>query len=187
MRVSGVRRAAAAVAVTGACAGAAGMLAVGASASHADRQDDGAATITMASSGKNLFFQGPAKVAAGSQLTITNATDPTKVGPHTFTLVDKDELPKSNAEIKDCFKLKTEFCLGIAKDHKVNLKTGAVGRPDLDVGKKGWDTPYGKKGDSWVAEAEGDLTSREVTAKPGSYYYFCVVHPFMQGKIKVTK
>src|SRR6478672_7363110 len=101
MRVSRIRRAGAAVAVTAACAGAVGMVAGGASASGTDKQDDAAATITIASSGKDLFFQGPSKVAAGSKLAITNTTDPTKVGPHTFTLVEKSELPKTKDEIKE--------------------------------------------------------------------------------------
>ena len=60
----------------------------------------------------------------------------------------------------------------------------------VDNGKKGWDTPFTEKqnGDSWVAQAKGDTQSRKVTAKSGTtLYYFCLVHPFMQGKIKVVK
>ena len=186
MRVAHLRRAGALTAVM--AVGVIGFATVGgASAKPIHKADDGtAATITMAADGKNLLFQGPRTVDAGSQLTIVNATDPSKVGPHTFTLVDKSELPKDNQAIKDCAKLKTPLCAQIIKDHKVDLKTGKVGRPSLDVGKKGWDKSYGDEGDSWVAETEGDTQKREVSAKSGTtLYYFCLVHPFMQGKIKV--
>jgi plastocyanin len=188
MRTAHLRRAGALTAVT--AVGVIGFATVGgASAKPVNKADDEtAATITMAVDGKNLVFQGPRSVDSGSQLKIVNATDPSKVGPHTFTLVDKSDLPKDKQSIKDCEKLKSDFCAGIVKDHKVNLKTGKIGRPSLDTGKKGWDTPYteDEKGDSWVAQAEGDTQKREVSAKPGTtLYYFCLVHPFMQGKIKV--
>ena len=186
MRKAHLRRAGALTAVT--AVSVIGFATVGgASAKPVHKADEGtAATITMAATGKNLVFTGPRKVSSGSQLTIVNATDPSEVGPHTFTLVKKNELPKGNQEIKDCEKLKSDFCAGIAKDHKVNLKTGKVGKPSIDVGKTGWDKSYGKKGDSWVAQSEGATQERVVSARPGkTLYYVCLVHPFMQGKIKV--
>ncbi len=186
MRIAHLRRAGALTAVT--AVGVIGFATVGgASAKPAQKADEGtAATITMAADGKNLMFTGPRKVSSGSQLTIVNATDPSKVGPHTFTLVKKKNLPEGKQEIKDCAKFKTPLCVQIAKDHKVNLETGAVGKPVVDVRKKGWDKGYGKSGDSWVAQTEGDTNKRVVSAKPGTtLYYFCDVHPFMQGKLKV--
>lgn len=186
MRKAHLRRAGALTAVT--AVGVIGFATVGgASAKPAQKADRGtAATITMAADGKNLAFTGPRKVSSGSQLTIVNATDPSKVGPHTFTLVKKNNLPKDEQAIKDCAKLKTDFCAGIVKDHKVDFKTGTVGKPNIDVGKTGWDKSYGSKGDSWVAESEGATQERVVSAKPGkTLYYLCLVHPFMQGKIKV--
>lgn len=184
MKRTGMRRAGA-LAAAGVCAAAIGATAVGASASSADRQDD-VATITMELKGKKTFFAGVKSVESGDDLAIVNNTDPEAIGPHTFTLLEKSELPKTKDEIKECYKLKSEFCAGIVEDHEVNLKTGEIGKPSVDVGKKGWDTSYGKKGDSWVAEAEGDEEERVVSAKPGTkLYYFCLVHPDMQGKLKV--
>ena len=61
-----------------------------------------------------------------------------------------------------------------------------MGRPVVDSGKTGWDKSFGKKGDSWFAEAKGDKHSRKVTAKVGTTLtYFCAIHPNMVGKIKV--
>jgi hypothetical protein len=184
MQQTGLRRLGA-LGAAAICAGAIGATAVGASASDADRQD-GVATITMELEGKRAFFAGAKSVESGSDLAIVNNTDPREIGPHTFTLVEKSELPKGEQEMKDCFKFKSEFCLKIVKHHKVNLKTGEIGKPDIDVGKKGWDASYGKKGDSWATAEEGEETDRVVSAKPGSkLFYFCLVHPDMQGKVKV--
>ena len=45
---------------------------------------------------------------------------------------------------------------------------------------------FGKKGDSWFTPDKGTKQSRKVSAKAGkTLYFFCAVHPFMQGKIKV--
>jgi hypothetical protein len=142
----------------------------------------------MVAKGKDLLFEGPRKVEAGSQLDIVNKTDPEQVGPHTFTLVEKDELPQTKDEIKQCEHVKSEFCANIVKKHKADPKTGEIGKPSLDYGKKGWDTEFGKKGDSWVTVEQDESQARKVSAKPGTtLYYFCLVHPFMQGKIKVIK
>ena len=74
------------------------------------------------------------------------------------------------------------------KAHKVNFKTGAVGKPIVDPGKTGWDKSYGKKGDSSVLEAKGASDTRRVSAKAGTkLYYICLVHPFMHGSFKVVR
>lgn len=183
MNVSRLKpRCAAAATIVCACAIAA---AAGASASNADKQDD-VATITMELEGKNVFFDGPSSIDSGQELAIVNNTNPRQIGPHTFTLVEKSELPKSKQEIKDCEKFKAEFCLRILEAHKVNLKKETIGKPSVDVGKTGWDRSFGKKGDSWVAQTEGEEEDRVVSAKPGTkLFYFCLVHPVMQGKLKV--
>lgn len=175
----------AALAATVACAGAVGITAMGASASS-DRQDEDVATITMELKGKKTFFAGAKSVESGAPLDILNNTNPKQIGPHTFTLVEKSELPKTIDELKACGKFKDEFCTGIVEDHEVNLKTGEIGKPSLDAGKKGWDTSYGKKGDSWITIEEGEDQERVVSAKAGTKLFFlCLVHPEMQGKLKV--
>ena len=170
--------------------GVAGIASVGASASKGPTGGHHieASTITATSNGHNLEFQGDKKVKSGSQLQIVNATDPTQVGPHTFTLVKKSELPTTKQEMKDCEKLQSKLCQDVAKAQKVNTKTFEVKKPVVDAGKKGWDKSFGKRGDTWYTQTEGEFNQRKVRAKPGTtLYYLCVVHPFMQGKIKVVK
>jgi hypothetical protein len=184
MQTRHIRRLGAVAAV--AAIGATGVVSAGAASGRAG--SDQTATIDMVAKGKDLLFEGPRKVEAGSQLDIVNKTDPEQVGPHTFTLVEKDELPQTKDEIKQCEHVKSEFCANIVKKHKADPKTGEIGKPSLDYGKKGWDTEFGKKGDSWVTVEQDESQARKVSAKPGTtLYYFCLVHPFMQGKIKVVK
>lgn len=145
-------------------------------------------TITMEQQGKELFFDGPRTVKAGSQLQIINSTDPMEIGPHTFSLVDKDlQPPLDKQAIKDCFK--GGVCLKIFKAHKVEFQGPrdiTVGRTLAQAGKKGWDTMFGKRGDSWFALNQDDQISQTVSAKPGTtLYYYCDIHPEMRGKIKV--
>ena len=186
MRAGHLRRIGVLAAVT--AIGATGFATVGASASDKRAEENGtAATLTIVSDGKNLLFEGPRKVSSGSKLSIINTTDPKKVGPHTFSLFEKELVPKSKDEIKDCFKFKSEVCLDVAKAHKVDFKKEKIGKANVDVGKKGWDSAFGKKGDTWFTFEEDEETEREVTAKSGTtLFYVCVIHPFMQGKIKVV-
>jgi hypothetical protein len=166
--------------------GATGVVSVGGAAGKA--ADGNAAKIKMITKGKDLLFKGPRKIEAGAELDVINKTDPEQVGPHTFTLVKPEDLPETKKQMKDCEKLKSEFCMNIAEKHKVNLETFEIGKPSVEAGKKGWDKSFGNRGDSWFAEAKGESEARKVSAKPGTtLYYFCAVHPFMQGKIKVTK
>lgn len=147
--------------------------------------------IKMVAKGHEPSFKAPKTVKAGTTLRIVNDSSPKKVGPHTFTLVTGKNMPTSNKKQKQCSQADGQgdgVCDRIAAAHKFDPKTFKVNKPSVDVGKKGWDKPFGKKGDSWYTEKEGEITGRKVSAKPGTVLrYFCVVHPFMQGKIKVVK
>ena len=147
------------------------------------------ATIDMARDGKELFFEGAKTVQAGATLKIKNLTNPKQVGPHTFSLVRKQERPKTRNQIKACAKKLKGICGAIVKWHDVNVQTGEIGENPVEVGKNGWNLEGNlkRKGDSWVAERKNESFKREVTAKPGTTLHFiCAVHPEMQGKIKVT-
>jgi hypothetical protein len=163
------------------------------SVSAAPRRSDakpGQSTIRIRANFKKqkLFFDGPKKVEKGSKLRILDTTDPTKVGPHTFTLVKESHVPKTKKQVNDCGRLISAVCKRAVMAHKVNFKTGEVGKPNVDPGKSGWDKSYGKKGDSTVLEAKGDSKTRRVSAKAGTkLYYICLVHPFMHGSFKVTR
>ncbi len=142
--------------------------------------------ITMQLKGKRPVFKGPKRVSEGARLTIVNKTAPRKIGPHTFSLVKKGELPKTKKERKSCFE--GNICFTIAMAHRFDPETERINRPKVEVGGKGWNKSFGKKGDSWYTETKGEKTGRRVTAAAGkTLYYLCAVHPGMQGKIRVVK
>ncbi len=135
-----------------------------------------------------LKFVGPASVTVGDQLEIVNETNPKQVGPHTFSLVTKGSLPKTPKARKNCFTPK-HICLAVAIWHGFNPKNEAITKNPSKAGPAGWSTAgnaTGKKGDSWFTEKKGETFSQEVTAAPGTLYYLCAVHPFMQGKVNVV-
>ena len=184
MRAGKIGRAAALAAAT--AVGVAAFATGGASADESTARAADTATIKMVLDGKDVFFKGAGKVAEGGDLKIVNQTNPEDIGPHTFTLVKERLLPVTKQEMKDCEKGELEVCSNVAAAHKVDFETGEVGKPVVDVRQDGWDKPFGKKGDSWFTGSEGDKHKREVTAEAGkTLHYFCVIHPFMQGKIKV--
>jgi plastocyanin len=148
-----------------------------------------ATVIKMRQDGKELFFDGPESVAAGTVLKIKNTTDPAAIGPHTFSLAKEKELPTDPADIKACAKKFKGICGAVIKWHHVDLQTGDIGVNPVEAGGKGWDKEGSEKvkGDSWVAEKEGSTFKQEVTAEPGTVlHYICAVHPEMQGSITVT-
>ena len=150
------------------------------------------AVIDMAKQGKDQFFEGRKTVAAGANLKIRNLTNPRAVGPHSFSLVQKNDRPKGKNQIKKCEKQLKLICGQIILWHQVDINTNppTIGENPVEVGKQGWDRMgnFKRKGDSWIAERKNEKFKRKVTAKPGKTLYFmCVVHPFMQGKIKVVK
>lgn len=131
-------------------------------------------------------FDAPEEVPFGVDLQIVNKTDPDKIGPHTFTLVAKSELPKGKDELKKCGQLKL-ICKKVAADHGVHPPSDfEIDDYDVDNGSEGWDTHYegSTHGDSWLTETEGETTSRQLLAT-GTIRFMCVVHPEMQGKVKV--
>jgi hypothetical protein len=146
------------------------------------------AKITMEKNGNRLFFDGPATVEKGDKLKVENLTNPRRVGPHTFSLVKKGALPTSKNQIKRCASGELPVCLKVFKAHEVDFETFEVGKPDVENGKQGWDAAFGsrKAGDSWYTEKKGEKDTRKVSARSGkTLRFFCVVHPDMQGKIKV--
>jgi plastocyanin len=139
---------------------------------------------------KRIFFDGPSTVAAGDELKIVNNTNPRSIGPHTFSLVRKKDLPQTKNQIKACAKKFKGICGAIIKWHDVNVQTGEVGENPVEVGKNGWDQKGSlkRKGDSFVLDrGRGQKFKRPVTAPVGkTLYYICAVHPEMQGKITVV-
>jgi plastocyanin len=144
-------------------------------------------TVSIKDEKGALKFVAPATVHQGDELNIVNETDPKKVGPHTFSLVTKGSLPKTAKARKSCFTPK-HICMSIAKWHGFNPKTEQITINPAKAGAAGWSTmgDNAKKGDSWfTGEKKGTSFSQQVTAEPGTIYFMCAIHPWMQGKTTV--
>ncbi len=145
------------------------------------------AEIDMKFEKGKMFFSGPKTVTQGDTLKIVNDTNPKQIGPHTFSLVTKAVLPKTKDARKNCFTPK-HICLSIAEWHKFNPKTEKIAVDPVKAGPAGWSTMgnNSKQGDSWFTEEKGETFEQQVTAAPGTLYYLCAVHAFMQGQVKVV-
>lgn len=146
-------------------------------------------TVSMRFDARGPRFTGSDSVKAGQLLRIRNLSDPKKIGPHTFTLVAADVVPRSRKDMKECF-TPGKICMTGAIAHEFDEKTEKVGRPLVEAGRPGWDRRFSKKvkkGDSWYTEAKGEQFEQVVSAKAGTVLsYICIVHPEMHGKIKVA-
>jgi plastocyanin len=135
-----------------------------------------------------LKFVAPTSVHQGDALEILSETDPKKVGPHTFSLVTKGSLPKTPGARKSCFTPK-HICMSIAKWHGFNPKTEKITINPAEAGPAGWSTEGSntKTGDSWFTGEKKTPVSftQQVTAEPGTLYFMCAIHPWMQGKTTV--
>jgi len=145
-------------------------------------------TISIVEAKGALKFVAPATVHQGDDLKVISETDPKKVGPHTFSLVTPGVLPKTPAARKSCFTPK-HICMSIAKWHKFNPKTEKISVNPVEAGPEGWSTlgDNSKTGDSWFSgeTKKGTSITQQVTAEPGTIYFMCAIHPWMQGKTTV--
>jgi plastocyanin len=119
-------------------------------------------------------------VRTGTTVTVTRK-DLSSGEPHSISFVKKSQLPKTNRAIDKCSK-PAGICLKVAIAHQFDPQTGNVAKPIVDVNKPGVDGP----GDSYYIDPKTPTLSFKITAKKGkTLYYFCAVHPWMQGSIKV--
>ena len=162
-----------------------GALVAGGTAATADVAKGPTAVVKMKGNVKPRF-DAPETVIAGQSLQIINKTDPQEIGPHTFTLMDRQALPRGRDELKRCAKIR-----GVCKDvfiaHEVDPQTFEVGEPNVERGVVGWDALFDgtEEGDTWYTETQDETTSRPVTAGGGNLWFMCIVHPEMQDKVKV--
>jgi hypothetical protein len=171
--------------VAGAVA-AAGAVAMSGTAATADVDKRLTSDSIKMKGDKQPRFDAPETVIAGADLQIVNKTNADKIGPHTFSLVEKDQLPKTVQEMKRCAKFRG-VCKDIFNEHEVDPVTFDVGVPNVENGAEGWDAHFDGEngGDTWYTGEEGDTTSRQVTAESNKIFFLCIVHPEMQGKSKV--
>lgn len=122
---------------------------------------------------------GTVAIASGGTLTIVNKSPDNE--PHTFSIVQKGQLPKTLSQIESC-----AVCGAIAHAHGVNPEENPPGPPPIvtvDPKKDGFNEP----GDSQFI-APHQTVKVTITAKPGAKLNFmCAVHPWMQGVVKVVK
>ncbi|MDX6605075.1 MAG: hypothetical protein QOF23_1584 [Solirubrobacterales bacterium] len=133
-----------------------------------------------------LKFVAPQTVTQGDELEIVNDTNPSRVGPHTFSLVTQGSLPKTKSARRNCFTPK-HICMAISEWHGATAKSPPSKNP-AKAGVEGWSTMgnLNKKGDSWfTGNKPGTSFSQLVTAEPQTLYFMCAIHPWMQGKITV--
>lgn len=137
-----------------------------------------------------LRFEAPKTIVAGEDLKVQNQTNPHKVGPHTFSLVQKSVIPKTAKQRQICF-TKGHICKAIAAWHGVK-GNGPVKVNPVEVGTPGWSTlgSLTEKGDSWfTGEKPGTSieqpVSADTSAGPTTIYFMCAVHPWMHGSIEV--
>lgn len=124
-------------------------------------------------------------IRSGGTLTIVNK-DPQEMEPHTFSVVKKSQLPRTNKQMAACQNTAAGICGQIALAHGVNPNAPPSSGPPpklvVDVGKPGIDQP----GDDVFIAPQFKTQALKITAKAGTtLYYFCVIHPWMQGKIVV--
>jgi plastocyanin len=120
-------------------------------------------------------------VRKGVTITVTKkGGDPSE--PHTLSFVKKSQVPRTNRAIDKCSNFTLKVCLNLLKAHQADPNTGQVNKPIVDVHRPGVDGP----GDSFYFDPKDKTLSLHITANKGTtLYYFCAIHPWMQGKIKV--
>ncbi|HSR93351.1 MAG TPA: hypothetical protein VLK56_00660 [Solirubrobacterales bacterium] len=139
---------------------------------------------------EKLRFVAPKTIVAGEELKVENTTNPKQVGPHTFSLVAKSEIPKTAKERQLCF-TKGHICKAIAGWHGVK-GNGPVKVNPVEVDPVGWSTlgSLTEKGDSWFTgtKPHASITqpvTAETAAGPTTIYFMCAIHPWMHGSIEV--
>jgi plastocyanin len=151
--------------------------------------DKGQTYVINKSATDSMYFSpGTASVKSGQTLTFTYEGKPAEE-PHTISVVAEQNLPKTNAQINACSNGGDRVCNLIIAGHIKNPKappgpTNDIIHWTVDRGQPGLDGP----GDSIAIEGTKHKTiSIKVTAPAGTtLYFFCVVHPWMHGELKVT-
>lgn len=124
------------------------------------------------------------KVKSGG--TINFVFTVTSEGPHTFTVVNKKDLPKTAKAINKC-----AICEKLGQAHGADPNSEAPPKFQFlenGVGENGTPPNVDRPGDSGVfmTNKKGEKISFKVTAKKGKELYFmCLIHPWMQAEVQV--
>ena len=123
-------------------------------------------------------------VKSGGTLHIVNLA--ASEGPHTFTVVAKQDLPTTLQRLMNC-----TICLKLAKAHGANPNSNAPPKFQYLENGVGQNTApqVNQPGDSGVTGSgkKGESIDLKVTAPAGTTLYFmCLIHPWMQAVVNVT-
>jgi plastocyanin len=121
------------------------------------------------------FTPGAVLIRSGGTITLKNRTSE----PHTFSLVNKSDVPRTKRKVENCGGPGT-ICETISNGHQID-QNGNPTKPLVDVGAAGFDTP----GDSAVMNPKSTQKVNLSAAKGSTLYFICGIHPWMQGVIKV--
>jgi plastocyanin len=127
------------------------------------------------------FKQDVVTIKTGGKITLIDKTK----APHSWSVVKRGQVPANLRQMDACYSKGP--CGSLAVDHgAVNPDTGEDQEPTtplVDVGKAGFNAP----GDS-VLIPPGGKTRVKITAPAGSTLnMICIIHPWMQNKLKVGK
>ena len=130
---------------------------------------------------KNKFIKDTARFApavvlirSGGTLTLRNRQD----APHTFSVVQKSDVPRTSNKILGCGEPGT-ICDTLFTAHKPDAD-GNPTLPVVDVGTAGIDQP----GDSIVLNPKATQKVKVSAPKGKSLHYLCGIHAWMQGQVK---
>ena len=122
------------------------------------------------------------QVRSGGTITVVNRA--AGEGPHTLTVVNRKDLPRTAKQVNEC-----AICQKLGEAHGADPNSEAPPKFLYLENGVGQNTPpdLDQPGDSGVTgEKKGDSISFKVTAKKGTTLHFmCLIHPWMQGKILV--
>jgi hypothetical protein len=123
-------------------------------------------------------------VPSGGTIHIVNVA--ADEGPHTFTVVQRKDEPKTGLQILNC-----KICEALGKAHGADPNSNAPPKFQYLENGVGQTTPpqVDKPGDSGVTGKgkKGESINLTVTAPAGTKLYFmCLIHPWMQAELDVT-
>lgn len=118
-------------------------------------------------------FVGTTTVKRGGTIKVVNKS--TAPDPHSISFVAKKNLPKS---FEDMGNPAIGALMGA---HEVPEGDGPPGKPVVNAGAEGLDAA----GDSYFFQGKRYSIPVAKTAKKGTYHYLCLIHPWMQGTVKV--
>jgi hypothetical protein len=117
-------------------------------------------------------------IRRGGTLTVV---DRTRQPPHTFSIVRKNQVPRTLRRVEGCFE---GPCLDIFAAHgAIDPETGEEREPTetrVNAGKPGFNRP----GDSVLIPPRGRAKLKITGSR--DLYYICAIHPWMSGKVDVA-